>query len=422
MVLWGVIADRFHCRKTVWLFTSSTSTVIMLTLSIPFIYQSFLRILIVSVSAQLFVSNGILDAYTLERLGVENKMYYGRYRLYASLSWGLGSIIMGWVTDHYGFDWNFIMFGLLSAMMIVLVAAKIPDTNRSNTYSTTRGDDQLPEQQSSKIFDLILIALRPRVSVFLLEVLVMGAGMATVERLLFLYMVNDLDASTLLCGLSVGVNVLFELPIFWYASSIMKKVGHDGMFLMSMACFVFRVYGYTWLTPATKWWILALESMHGVTFATFWIVTTDVSKVLVETEGAFWNNAIPMSVQMLYSAVGVSIGSVLGGWAMDRFGSRTMYTFTAGMVFSMMIVHIIGSILTRTFCRIGSFLPDYPHSGNQVGNQIHRPSGHEDSSSQNTSAQFDGEDIHLDEDDHEMERAHMTTTDIIQIGCLLIQD
>jgi hypothetical protein len=66
--------------------------------------------------------------------------------------------------------------------------------------------------------------------------------MATVERLLFLYLVNDLEASTLLCGLSVGVNVLFELPIFWYASNFMAILGHDGMFILSMTCFVILVY------------------------------------------------------------------------------------------------------------------------------------------------------------------------------------
>jgi hypothetical protein len=55
------------------------------------------------------------------------------------------------------------------------------------------------------------------VTFFLLEVIIVGIGMGTVERLLFLYMVDDLQAFTLLCGASVGVNVLLELPIFWNA-------------------------------------------------------------------------------------------------------------------------------------------------------------------------------------------------------------
>ncbi|KAG7338086.1 major facilitator superfamily MFS_1 protein [Nitzschia inconspicua] len=427
MLVWGIVSDRFCCRKRVWVVTKSASTCILLFLALPYVFQSFRRILVVSILAQLFVSSGILDAYTLELLGNQNKMFYGRYRLYASLSWGLGSIVMGWVTDHYGFEFNFIMFGVLSAMMIALVVTKIPDTSAqyedNNDEMNESSDDNIhhqPQQQggtSGKIMDLIWLALRPRVTVFLIEVLVMGAAMATVERLLFLYMVNDLDASTLLCGLSVGVNVFFELPIFWYASSIMKFLGRDVMFLLSMACFVVRVYGYTWLTPETKWLILFLESMHGVTFATFWIVTTDVSKVLIETEGNFWSTAIPMSIQMLYSAVGVSVGSVLGGWAMHKYGSRQMYTFTASGVLCMLMLHIFGSIFARSFGNVGSFLPDVPHSSDQA----------EGSDAVRFNDEINGEEICYSDGDGEMENGqddnaqsqHLTCTDIIQIGSLV---
>lgn len=362
MLVWGVAADRFHSRKKVWLVTKTVSTVVLLTLALPYIYSSFARILTVSIVAQLFVSSGILDAYTLDLLGRENKIFYGRYRLYASLSWGVGSVVMGWVTDHFDFEPNFILFALLGFLMIVLVGAKVPETSSvAPTPPSTTSDQQEGRiTNTGDLLELVLLAFRPRVLVFLLEVVVMGAGMATVERLLFLYMVNDLEASTLLCGLSVGVNVLFELPIFWYASKFMAVLGHDGMFILAMTCFVFRVYGYTLLTPSTKWLILLLEVMHGVTFACFWIVSTDISKVLVhQTRGAFWRTAIPSAVQMLYSALGVSLGSILGGWAMNRYGSREMYIYTAGIVGATLTLHIVASISSRILCDGKSLLPDY---------------------------------------------------------------
>ena len=372
-VLWGVVADRCHSRKTVWLLTKTVSTIVLLTLATPVVYQSFWNILGVSIGAQLFVSDGILDAYTLDMLGSTNKMYYGRYRLFASLSWGLGSIFMGWVTDHFdNFEPNFILFGLLALLMVALVAFKIPDSvappsaavnSDADSHSSAMLESESQQDNNGHMMELVHLAARPRVAIFLLEVIIMGAAMATVERLLFLYLVNDLQASTLLCGLSVGVNVLFELPIFWYASSFMKVLGHDGMYLVAMACFVVRVVGYTWLTPSTKWAILALEVLHGITFACFWVVSTDISKVLVhQTKGSFWRTAIPSSVQMLYSAVGVSLGSVLGGWAMHRFGSRTMYTWTAGIVGATWVLHLVGSIVSRVFWNGASFLPDYTES------------------------------------------------------------
>lgn len=131
------------------------------------------------------------------------------------------------------------------------------------------------------------------------------------------------------------------------------------MFVLSMACFVIRVYGYTMLTPSTKWWILALESIHGVTFATFWIVTTDVSKVLIDQnnnssggrngKGKYdWSTTVPSVIQMLYTAVGATIGSVFGGYAMHQVGSKLMYLYTAEIICGLLLIHSFGSILART--------------------------------------------------------------------------
>jgi len=360
MVLWGFVADQFQSRKKVWLVTNSVSTSIQLALVLPYVYSSFARIMYVSIVAQFFVSSGILDAYTLELLGSENKIFYGRYRLYASLSWGIGSIILGWVTDHYGFEPNFIMFGVLGYLLVIIIAIWVPDITSSSNQSRTNEAYVGEEGESGRMKELALLAIRPKVLVFLLEVIIMGAGVATVERLLFLYLVNDLEASNMLCGLTVGVNVLFELPIFWYASKFMELLGHDGMFLLSMTCFVVRVWGYTLLTPSTKWLILLLEIMHGITFACFWIVMTDISKILVhQTKNQYWGTAIPSSVQMLYSAFGVSLGSLVGGWAMNHYGSTKMYQWAASIVFGTLLFHFTGSMASRMFYSGQSFLPNY---------------------------------------------------------------
>jgi PPP family 3-phenylpropionic acid transporter len=347
MPIWGIVADKFHCRKEVFLATKATGTLILLSLALPLVYKSFTRIIMVSLAINVFVSSGILDAYTLDMLGTANKVRYGRYRLYASLSWGMGCIAMGFITDHYGFEPNFALYGALGLLYVALVAVKIPNTEHQ----------QQEQSDSGNLMDLVRLVLRPRVFVFVLECIVMGAGMGTVERLLFLFMVNDLNASTFLCGLSVGVTVLFELPIFWYAQHLLSILGHDGMLIASMLCFVVRVWGYTLLMPLTKWFILPLEICHGITFACFWITATDIAKSLIgEAKG--WNTAIPSIVQTLYACIGAGLGSIIGGWAMHHFGSREMYRVTGVMMFATLILHVFGSMCSR-WCGRGGILPDY---------------------------------------------------------------
>ena len=282
-------------------------------------------------------------------------MKYGRYRLWAGASWGLGSIVIGFITDRYGFEPNFILFGLLAVTCIALIAWKIPD----NIQVDTGGNDTRSETDGNEgnILDLVRIATNPRVSGFMLETVVMGAGMATVERLLFLYLVNDLGASNLLCGISVGVNVMIEIPLFWHAERILTALGHDGMFGIAMICFFTRVFGYTLLTPATKWLVLPLEATHGVTFALFWTASTDVTKALINRAKG-WNTTIPMVIQTLYTSVGVGIGSVLGGLLMKEWGSRAMYRCVAAMVLFLFVFHAIAVMISRLVFKC-PFLPDH---------------------------------------------------------------
>lgn len=45
MVVWGIVSDRFRCRKRVWVINKSASTCILLLLALPCVFRSFLRIL-----------------------------------------------------------------------------------------------------------------------------------------------------------------------------------------------------------------------------------------------------------------------------------------------------------------------------------------------------------------------------------------
>lgn len=45
MVLWGVVSDRWQCRKQVWVVTKTASTCVLLLLALPQVFRYFRRIL-----------------------------------------------------------------------------------------------------------------------------------------------------------------------------------------------------------------------------------------------------------------------------------------------------------------------------------------------------------------------------------------
>ena len=126
---------------------------------------------------------------------------------------------------------------------------------------------------------------------------VFGAGFAVVDRLLFVYLIDSFQASKLLCGLTVGMTVLFELPIFYYGKSILKTMGPQVMMAIAMVAFLIRMFGYAILTKETLNYILLLELLHGLTFAMMWTATVSiVSKI----SPAGWKTATMTIVQALW--------------------------------------------------------------------------------------------------------------------------
>ena len=92
---------------------------------------------------------------------------------------------------------------------------------------------------------------------------------------------RELGASYSLCGYTVAINVLLELPIFWAGGWLLKHLRHDAMLLGALLAYALRVYGYTLLTRDTVTWLLALEAMHGLTVALAITACTDYMKILV---------------------------------------------------------------------------------------------------------------------------------------------
>lgn len=82
-------------------------------------WTSFTYIMAVMATMSFFgVGGGVLDSYTLDLLGDQERGKYGRYRLWLAVSWGVGNALMGLVADHLGFDYNFIISGSLNMLAI----------------------------------------------------------------------------------------------------------------------------------------------------------------------------------------------------------------------------------------------------------------------------------------------------------------
>jgi MFS family permease len=455
----------------VYLFTSIISSSLLMLQAFPSIASGFVPVLIINGALSAFVAGGVLDAYCLEYLAqFDATRRYGQIRLWTAVSWGLGSVAMGFLTDYAGgdFTYNFALFGAMSLARVGSIWYFIPSKNHTKSTARTFLPDShndaeeaaedlfnqhsLQERSASRRIridqgrpamgslssmsdpsssyrsnwssdiassandsqDVVIVSppILPRQTTshgqlkqsllsldarrysedlsasnseegesetrhrydeeeeeyddeesrvplrevfktvcearflwFLAEVMILGAGIGVVERLLFVYLQNDLKASTTLCGLTVGVTVLFELPIFAYTDSLLKSLGHDGMFTLAMLAFCVRCYGYTLLTEETKWWILALEALHGVTFALMWSAAVEFAK---DKSPKGWDSTMQAVLVTTWRCLGLGIGAAVGGWVMDHYGARYMYRGTSFIVGGFFVLHVM--FATAAWC------------------------------------------------------------------------
>ena len=193
-------------------------------------------------------------------------------------------------TDNFTF--NFMLFGIMSSISLALTAIAIPSQRHLSKHK--KKDTKLSKNNLS---ELSKILLKPFMIAFFIELFVLGCCVGVVERLLFVYLQNELKGNTALCGLSVGVTVLVEFPIFHYNQKIAQRLGHHGMMMTALFAYVvlcirefhlvtsensnlvcsnqinrysIRSFGYTILTVDTRYYILILETLHGLTFALYY--------------------------------------------------------------------------------------------------------------------------------------------------------
>lgn len=351
MPLWGVVADRWwHSRKRVYLVTKALNTLSLVSLAwVPRGQHPFGAVLACVMAMSIFRSSGILDAYVLDYLGDQNKTQYGSIRLYTAISWGLGAVLMGWLTDHWGddenFDINFILYGTMMTTMILLVALGLPLRSKSEqaryeSHLQVHHDDDNGTSNNHHhppLETLVQALVRWPVFFWWMQVIMIGTGMALVDSFLFVYLQNDLQASTQLCGLAVGITVLWELPIFHYSQTLLRTMGHDVLFATSMLAYIVRAFGYTWLTPSTVQWVLALEVLHGITFACMWIASIDFSATVAPPE---WSTTVQTILSASFACFGSVVGSVLGGWVMQTYSAVVLYRGMGFILTAVLLLHV----------------------------------------------------------------------------------
>ncbi|KAK1861990.1 hypothetical protein I4F81_004567 [Pyropia yezoensis] len=173
----------------------------------------------------------------------------------------------------------------------------------------------------------------PYSAVFLAAVMILNVGTALVGNLVFLFWVGDLHASSFLCGVSVVITVICEVPLFVVAPWLSRRLSAPAMLLIAMACYVVQVAVYVCISDPR--YVLFVEPLHGVTFSLMNIATVAEASRLAPPHLQATGQAFISVVRTVGTIVGTVGGSAVMQWA----GSTVAYGVAGVLVATAAVVY-----------------------------------------------------------------------------------
>ena len=412
---WTLLADKMNNAALILAVCSTGATISFLSYSLA---TQFFHFLIVRSAFSMFFPpiSSLMDAIgfnTFESNSISlaaKQAAYGKERLWGAVSWAITHILIGFLMDAFHVASTVLYtFSIVSLLFFVAIVLWTRTLRHGQTKLSTVEEDGF-ELHTAAVADTVLfesqvsdadtaavsintdedmgsenrcdeqvliggttsqargwVAIKnilckdARSIVFFLDVTVLGMGTSLVEGLVFVFFVNDLNASNSLCGISVLITVLFEIPIFYYSDHVVEYFSNRTLMGIAHVAYVVRVVGYT-VIP-NPWWLLMLEvstkkkkrfpltstlktnqfvaspllkPLHGVTYACFQLSSVAIASHLAP--GHLQSTA--QGLRSAFLNFGAAVGYIFGGYIMQYYESNTLYRSMAGIVFVALLLYI----------------------------------------------------------------------------------
>jgi len=304
-LVWGGLADRFHIRRPIYIFSSFISTAIWAF----YLYTTdFWAMLFITIFYGIFYSPIIsfLEAFTMDVLGTEKKSY-GRIRGWGTIAFIMTVLLLGKVIDIYSIEIIIILifFGSLAQ---ALISIKIPDI-------------QIKKQTSFSSNAKVLLK-RP-VIVFLFCAFLMLVSHGTYYGFYSIHLENLSYGKTFI-GISWALASIAEIIVMIKSDIIFKRFSIDNVLFFSFMAAVLRWLGLFFTTSPMS--ILFLQILHAVTYGTFHVSSILYIDSLTPDEGKTLGQAVNNAVTY---GLGLMVGFFINGYLFETLGTFKLFMISS---------------------------------------------------------------------------------------------
>ncbi|MFO7685042.1 MAG: MFS transporter [Desulfobacterales bacterium] len=306
-LVWGLLADRFHRRRGIFIFCSVGSALIWASFLFTVDFWLMLMITVVYIAFYAPIIS-FLEAFTMDQL--ENrKAAYGRIRVWGSISFIMVVIVLGRVIDLFPIRLTVVLI-LAGSLVQAAGALRMPGA---------------PSDRQPFAIAALGSLLNRQVIVFLASGFLMLVGHGAYYGFFSIHLEN-LGYSRTFIGVAWAVASLAEILVMVKSEALFKRYSLEKVLIFSFAVAAVRwSVLYFARSPAL---ILSVQTLHAVTYGTFHmasIIWIDrLAPVQAKTVGQSVNNAVQYGL-------GLMAGFFLNGFLYERIGSAALFLMSAGI-------------------------------------------------------------------------------------------
>jgi MFS transporter, PPP family, 3-phenylpropionic acid transporter len=266
--------------------------------------------------------NSMLDSVSLLAAD-QMKRSFPAIRMFGSLGYAISAVAFGYLLKAYGSNLTIIL-----ALCVIGV---------SLIFSFLVSDFQATLKKF-EFGGLWILLRRSETVVFFTLIMVVSVGHRMNEGFLSIAM-REIGADDSIIGYASLASAISEIPMFF----LLAKYGHRfrELPLLAIASFIYVIRLGLLSIASEPWMMVALQTMHSVTFAIFYITALRYLQTLIPDEYRASGLAV---FAVVWSGVAGLIAGTLGGWLYDALGLaivfRTGAAFALIGAFGFLFVHL----------------------------------------------------------------------------------
>lgn len=256
--------------------------------------------------------NAMMDSVSLLAAERMNRSFPS-IRMFGSLGYAVCAILFGYLLKHYGSD-ETIVIGL------VVVAISL-------VFSLFLGNFQA-SLRKFEFGGLVGIFKQRETIAFFVMIMLVSIAHRINEGFLALAM-RERGADDSVIGVASLASSVSEIPMFF----VLAKFGHKfrELPLLTIASLMYVVRLSLLSLANDPWMMVALQTMHSVTFAIFYITALRYLQIIIPDEFRASGQAV---FAVVWSGLAGVAAGTLGGWLIDAIGFSS--AFRLGALFALL--------------------------------------------------------------------------------------